>query len=314
VLENLEKFKPPSRCAVSELSENLKPNDSELLEKYLADHFNWGAEDLSLALEAVGLTLPVKTIEEHREKKCRCFWKAPYSESQDIESPIKARIKSNKKDKRTRTLTKPIRMYNISIETLIEQGLIKVGEAITSRNQNAPGTAIIYEDGNILFDGNIYSAISAAAIACKRKYNPDFISSNGWEFWGVMRNGELVSLKSIRDAYLEGKAITPSNEISSKSTSIKEVVSILDLISSGLLAEDSIIFSADKTKTARVSKNQIAFESGPKFKTLKDAAKFAEYGTAESEKYLNGWKYWHYLEGNKLFPLSKLRDSIISLS
>ncbi len=54
--------------------------------------------------------------------------------------------------------------------------------------------AVVYRNGRIKFDGQFYDSPSAAAVAaCQRP-------TNGWTFWRVRKNGELVKLSDLRNA------------------------------------------------------------------------------------------------------------------
>lgn len=304
MLENLEKFKPPSPCEVEAIESKLKEKDVILLKSYLEDSQGWSSSDLSEALFSLGLKLSSSSISYHRAQTCRCYWKP--------KSQTKASV-SLSKPKNKRVVTEPVIHYGISISTLIEKGFISIGETLVSLAKSYPGEAIIYDDGQIIYNETHYNSISSAAIACKKSYDPKLVSENGWSFWGVERKGTLTSLKDIRDSFISGEKHSPINKATIESTKRKEIVSISDLIQAKLIEEGETLYSPAREHILKVNKKGLKSPAGESFTTLKDAAKFAEYGDTNSDKYINGWRYWHYEKNGKLFPISKLRDILISI-
>jgi hypothetical protein len=321
MLENLDKFKPPAECEVEVFASQLEGNDKSLFEDYLADQQNWTPVDLSIALYGLGLTLISSSITSHRDKVCRCYWNIDSALTKNIKeatldnknNSTSTKKASSDRYKHQRIVTEPVAHYGIPISTLIEQGFIFIGEKLVSLAKLYPGEAKIYDDGQIVYSGTHYSSISSAAIACKRTYDPSLVSENGWTFWGVERKGLLISLKDIRDNFISGEKSSLPNNSRIESLDKKEIISISDLIQAQLIVEGDILYSATRKYTLKITKKGIKSPNGESFKTLKDAAKFAEYGDTNSDKYINGWRYWHYEKNGKLFPLSKLRDTLISI-
>lgn len=60
-------------------------------------------------------------------------------------------------------------------------------------------------DGGIVFNKKLYMLPHTAAIACQAIYSERWKPVDGWKFWNVLRNGEVVSLESIREEVLDSK-------------------------------------------------------------------------------------------------------------
>lgn len=321
MLENLAQFKPPSDCPVSLATLKFVATDIILLETYLSDIDNWSSSDLSIALSSVGVVLDETAITLHREEKCKCYWEpAAFGDTRTIDKiSLDKREASDDSDdspgeiklKRSRVVSNPITQYSTSVEELIKAGYLFKGEKLVSLAAKYPGEAVINEDGQILFDGNIYSSLSTSAIKCKQGHNPSAISENGWAFWSALRDGQIVSMKQIRDNYMNlSQKHEPQGLQDSTTPDKKEIVSCADLVEAGLLIEGSALYSLYRDKKIYIRDNTLVSEDGRLFNSLKEAAKFMEHGDANSDKYMNGWKYWHYLRDNTLIPLSKLRGII----
>lgn len=54
--------------------------------------------------------------------------------------------------------------------------------------------ALITDDGKVRIDDFVYSSLSAAAVAVSGNK-----SEPGWEYWAVVREGQLVPLYELRD-------------------------------------------------------------------------------------------------------------------
>jgi hypothetical protein len=319
MLENLAQFKPPSNCPVSLTILEFDTIDSHLLEAYLSDIDNWSSSDLSIALSSVGVALGEPAITLHREEKCKCYWKPTvFGDTHIIDTPSQGEYEASDaspgaiKLTRSRITTSPATQYNTSVEELIKAGYLLKGEKLFSLAAKYPGKAVINEDGQILFNGNIYNSLSTSAIKCKQGHNPSATTENGWSFWSVLRDGELISIKQIRDDHMDLTQGYGIQGIQDMTLDKKEVVSYLDLLEAELLIEGSILYSLDWSKNIYVKDNTLVSEDGTLFHSLKEAAKFMEHGDINSDKYMNGWKYWHYLRGNILVPLSKLRDELLA--
>lgn len=76
---------------------------------------------------------------------------------------------------------------------LLAAGFVVADETLTSLNGIWPATATVRVAGEIEYDGRRYTSPSAAGSAVKKGG-----ATNGWEFWGVQRDGSLVPISVIR--------------------------------------------------------------------------------------------------------------------
>jgi hypothetical protein len=59
-------------------------------------------------------------------------------------------------------------------------------------------------DGGIVFNQKQYMLPHTAAIACQAIYSAKHWKPvDGWKFWNVIRNGEAMTLESVRDELLD---------------------------------------------------------------------------------------------------------------
>lgn len=66
------------------------------------------------------------------------------------------------------------------------------GKRIYGTHKKKQFKAIVYRNGRIKFDGRFYDSPSAAGVAARKQ------STNGWTFWRVRKNGELIRLKDLK--------------------------------------------------------------------------------------------------------------------
>ena len=87
-------------------------------------------------------------------------------------------------------------MSSTKLIQLVGAGLLIPGEELTSLNGLWPAKATLTESGKVLFDGVPYDSPSSAGSAAKGGG-----ATNGWEFWGMTRNGQTVPLSVVRAEY-----------------------------------------------------------------------------------------------------------------
>lgn len=86
--------------------------------------------------------------------------------------------------------------YGVRLKTLIDAGLLELGEPLYPGAADG-GAATIVAGGNVVTsDGQQYESLSGAGTALTGRAN------NGWEFWKVDRDGELVELAELRRKFL----------------------------------------------------------------------------------------------------------------
>jgi DNA modification methylase len=92
----------------------------------------------------------------------------------------------------------------VSFGSLLEVNLIKEGEKLYSKNKKH--SAEIYADGSLKYNGFRGSIHKTSAYVQNKK------TCNGWSFWYIERNNELISIDELRKEYRE---IHISNETKS---------------------------------------------------------------------------------------------------
>lgn len=85
------------------------------------------------------------------------------------------------------------RLPRISFGSLIEKGIIEVGETLYSKDFKHQ--AIVQSDGSILSSKIVGSIHKVSAFLLNKERN------NGWEFWHVLRNDKLISINDLRLKY-----------------------------------------------------------------------------------------------------------------
>mgnify|MGYP003376903034 FL=1 len=91
---------------------------------------------------------------------------------------------------------KPLR---VTVSEMIENGYFQVGEWFSFRD--GVQVATLCEDGKLLYHGQVFDMHSCAAVARRVKAK----RLNGFDYWYVRRDGQLVSIASIRDAYRKSR-------------------------------------------------------------------------------------------------------------
>jgi hypothetical protein len=88
--------------------------------------------------------------------------------------------------------------HGVPLADLLAAGFVQAGETIASVRLAWPASAVIDSSGLVVFNETVYPSLSAAAAVAKGAV------TNGWEFWGVHRDGQLVPLASVRAEYKAG--------------------------------------------------------------------------------------------------------------
>ena len=87
----------------------------------------------------------------------------------------------------------------IPFGNLIEDGYIKVGEKLYSQNREIEAT--ILANGTIRYLDEVGSIHKVSAKILGRS------SNNGWKYWYIERDGDLISIDQIRERYRKEKEI-----------------------------------------------------------------------------------------------------------
>jgi hypothetical protein len=101
----------------------------------------------------------------------------------------------------TTTRTRTSRFVGITVEQIINAGLLVPGATLVSTNSVWPATATLNADGTITYDQRTYSTPSSAAAAVKDG------NANGWEFWAVDDPTGKTTLATLRARYQDN--LTP---------------------------------------------------------------------------------------------------------
>jgi Restriction Enzyme Adenine Methylase Associated len=83
-----------------------------------------------------------------------------------------------------------------SLADLLDEGLLKPFETLTSLNGQWPAIAVLTADGLVDYGGTTYPTPSSAAKAVRNGG-----ATNGWTFWGVNRGSLVVPLAMLRAEY-----------------------------------------------------------------------------------------------------------------
>lgn len=197
-----------------------------------------------------------------------------------------------------------------TLKDIIDAEILSVGTELVSIAARYPCTAYLTAGGEINLQGKTFSTPSGAGKACMMKHykGNQRRESAGWNFWYAKRaNGELVALDHFRKQYEKSRVLTPDFDPQAEESL---EINLSSLISNSILEVGETIFSRGGAAKAIILQSGTIQLDNQEFRLLKDAAKHVEYGNADDDRYINGWKYWHVLRGKRLTPLSALRDLI----
>ena len=96
-----------------------------------------------------------------------------------------------------------MRFHGVSIADLIAAGLMEGDQGLVSTWSTVPASARVRPDGQIEYEGVLYSSPSGAAIAARGG------AANGWAMWAVATPTGKVRLSTLRAKYLEAKVSAP---------------------------------------------------------------------------------------------------------
>jgi Restriction Enzyme Adenine Methylase Associated len=104
------------------------------------------------------------------------------------ETAEEAEIAAIVRSPRTRTNSS-----KVSLSDLFTKELLRDGERLVSLNGQWPAEATARAPGEIVFNDERFTSLSAAASAVREGG-----AANGWAFWGVIRDGQTVPLAVLR--------------------------------------------------------------------------------------------------------------------
>jgi|DEB0MinimDraft_6_1074348.scaffolds.fasta_scaffold26642_5 hypothetical protein len=74
MLENLDQHRPPPKCKIKRIRDDMDDADQKRLDDAMEDQISWSDYHLFKALVAVGVKVSESTVKRHRQKTCSC-WK-----------------------------------------------------------------------------------------------------------------------------------------------------------------------------------------------------------------------------------------------
>ena len=104
------------------------------------------------------------------------------------ETAEEAEITAAERSPRTRAL-----LSKVSLADLVAGNLLRDGDRLVSLNGQWPAQATIRAPGQVAFRDDVFATPSAAASAAR-----DGGATNGWAFWGVVREGQTIPLAVLR--------------------------------------------------------------------------------------------------------------------
>lgn len=111
-------------------------------------------------------------------------------------------LNSKTKQVDSNVVEKKYTVHNVSVKDLIEAGLIAANTVIYSTERLYAGEAIILADGNIKYDGEIFTSLSEAGWMRNRKVKPEINRPNGWSSWATIEaDGSYKKMFDWRKEY-----------------------------------------------------------------------------------------------------------------
>jgi hypothetical protein len=89
--------------------------------------------------------------------------------------------------------------HGVTLSNLIEAGLLRGNEVLTSTWSTVTATAKLQPDGQVEYDGVKYGSLSSAAAAARGG------AANGWSMWAITTLTGKVRLSTLRTRFLEAK-------------------------------------------------------------------------------------------------------------
>lgn len=117
-----------------------------------------------------------------------------------VEAPPKPEPRPQPRPRPTVSQDPPAGTQNVTLRQLIEVGIMPAPIEVERSYLGQQFTATVQTDGRILFDAKVYDAPSSAAEAANTLARPEAADhrTNGWKFWHVRKDGQLVSLDALR--------------------------------------------------------------------------------------------------------------------
>lgn len=97
------------------------------------------------------------------------------------------------------------RRYPGTVADLVQSGLLKPGEILSTTSRKYLAQATVDKQGRIIYLGKPYDTPTEAGKVVYRQYNATTVEVAGWDFWCVIRAGVQISLKKLRNQWIEMK-------------------------------------------------------------------------------------------------------------
>lgn len=138
------------------------------------------------------------------KEACKAFlFRSVSRKSQGIEKPIMA-SEVRAPEREGLKLKEGRKKFSLSLADLVQNGCLRVGEVVEANYMGCKLDAKITEKGELrVLDGK-EGAVSTVALHLmnleRKKLGLDILSNNpnGWDFWYIEREGQLVSLAQLR--------------------------------------------------------------------------------------------------------------------
>lgn len=225
-------------------------------------------------------------------------------------------------------------VYSVSLGDLINSGLVRPGDRLVSVSSTWPATAVVNAGGTIVFNGQSYPSMSAAAQAAR-----DGGVANGWDFWALQGSGGTTRLSTIRKQHLDSLTSTPPVHMPPESNHVKPStpslapravtpatpgfekkprkprtefnVAISDLLGAGLLRGGDQLVSTIPAEPAGaiVNYDGTITWNGSSYGSPSTAAQ-----AFRGDRNSNGWQFWAVQGPDGDVQLDKLRKKYLRMA
>lgn len=225
-------------------------------------------------------------------------------------------------------------VYSVSLGDLINAGLVRPGDRLVSVSSTWPATAVVNAGGTIVFNGQSYPSMSAAAQAAR-----DGGVANGWDFWALQASDGTTRLSTIRKQHLDSLKSTPavhmlpeSNRVTSSAPSrapravtpatpgfekkprkprTEFNVTVSDLLGAALLRGGDQLVSTIPAEPARATVNYdgTITWNGSGYGSPSTAAQ-----AFRGDRNSNGWQFWAVQGPDGDVQLDKLRKKYLRMA
>ena len=96
--------------------------------------------------------------------------------------------------------------HGVELVDLIKAGLLSPSTELVRRYKQKVLQGTLLQDGQVEFQGTTYPSCSKAGEAARAAVAGRRMNTNGWSFWQVRDDGQLVTLKAVRERYLATRA------------------------------------------------------------------------------------------------------------